>query len=198
MTRRVQRQGDRRGGGCRFERGGIAQRLTELQGAAAHAFVADAAIDRQKVPEHASRDPLRHEGGQAGLELIEFGRRSAAHWPADSGLHRAAAGAAEAGQTDGDLTEQGSDLARAVILDATGLCPKTRCRRDHFDSRSLFCCGRFAFFSCAPEVRKNPKYAACCPVVCAAAWFGHEVSPSTIAARGAALFPARWRNYCMF
>ena len=54
---RVQRQGDRRGGGCRFERGGVAHRLAELQGAAAQAFMADPVIDRQKVPEYAGRDP---------------------------------------------------------------------------------------------------------------------------------------------
>ena len=46
-----------------------------------------------------------------GLKLIELGRRSAARWPVDSGLHRAATGTAEAGQTDGDLTERGGDLA---------------------------------------------------------------------------------------
>ena len=116
---RVQRQGDRRGGGCRFERGGVAQFLAELQGAATHAFVADPGIDRQKVLEHAGRDPIGHEGGQVGLELIELGRRSAARWPVDSGLHRAATGTAEAWQTDGDLAEQGGDLARAVILELT-------------------------------------------------------------------------------
>jgi hypothetical protein len=114
---RVQRQGNRRDGGCRIERGGVAHRLAELQGAAAHAFVADPGIDRQKVPEHAGRDLIGHEGGQVGLEQIELRRRSAARWPLDSGLHRAATGTAETWQTDGDLAVRGGDLARAVILD---------------------------------------------------------------------------------
>ena len=54
-----------------------------------------------------------------GLELIELGRRSAARRPVDSDLDRAAAGTAEAGQADGDLTERGGYLARAVVLDLT-------------------------------------------------------------------------------
>ena len=81
--------------------------------------MADPGIDRQKVPEHAGRDPIGHEGGQVGLELIELRRRSAARWPLDSGLHRAATGTAEAWQTQRDLAERGGDLARAVILDLT-------------------------------------------------------------------------------
>jgi hypothetical protein len=76
-------------------------------------------IDRQKQLEQTGGDPVGHEGGQVGLELIELGRRSAAHWPVDSGLHRAAAGTAEAWQADSDLAEQGGDLARAVVLELT-------------------------------------------------------------------------------
>jgi hypothetical protein len=56
------------------------------------------------------------------LKLIEFRRRSAARWLVDSGLPRAATGTAEARQTDGDLAEQGGDLARTVILDLAHRC----------------------------------------------------------------------------
>jgi hypothetical protein len=40
--------------------------------------------------------------------------------PPDTRLRPAAAGAAEAGQPERDLTEQGGDLVRAVILDLAG------------------------------------------------------------------------------
>jgi hypothetical protein len=72
------------------------------------------------VFEHADGDPVRHAGGKLRPDLIEFGRRAAMCRPPDTRLRPAAAGAAEAGQSEHDLTEQGGDLVRAVILDLAG------------------------------------------------------------------------------
>jgi hypothetical protein len=83
--------------------------------------MADPGIDRQKQLEHAGRDPIGHEDGQVGLELIELGRRSAARWPVDSGLHRAAAGTAEAWQANSDLAEQAGDRNRPIQAALQGL-----------------------------------------------------------------------------
>jgi hypothetical protein len=52
---------------------------------------------------------------QAEKDLI--GRRAAMRRPADTSLRPAAAGAAEAGQPKRDLSEQGGDPVRPVILD---------------------------------------------------------------------------------
>ena len=61
-------------------------------------------IDRQKVFEHAGGDPVRHTGGNLRPHLIEFGGRAAMCGPAVPGLRPAAAGVAEAGQSERDLT----------------------------------------------------------------------------------------------
>jgi hypothetical protein len=69
------------------------------------------------MPEHAGRDAVGHESAKVGPNLIEFGRRAAMRWPPDTSLRPATAGAAEARQTDRDLTEQNGDPVRAVVLD---------------------------------------------------------------------------------
>src|SRR3954454_19552280 len=51
-------------------------------------------------------------GIQAEKDLIEFGRRAAMRRPIVPSFRPAAAGAAEAGQPERDLTEQSGDLVR--------------------------------------------------------------------------------------
>ena len=69
---RVQGEGNRRGGGCRLARPGVAQVPANLQRVATHAFVADPAINRQKLFEHPGRDTIGQEGGKLSPDLVEL------------------------------------------------------------------------------------------------------------------------------
>jgi hypothetical protein len=72
------------------------------------------------VFEYTGGGAVGHAGGKLRPDLIEFGHRAAMRRPPDTSLRPAAAGAAEAGQPERDLTEQSGDLVRAVILDLAG------------------------------------------------------------------------------
>jgi hypothetical protein len=77
----------------------------------------DPGIDRQKVLKQASGDPVRHESGQMGPQLVEFRPRSAMRRPTDTSFRPTTAGAAEARQPDHDQTEHGRNPVGSVVLD---------------------------------------------------------------------------------
>jgi hypothetical protein len=114
---RIHGQGDRRGCGCRLDRGSVDQVRADLERAGAQGLGVDPGIDRQKVLEHTGRDAVRHEGRKMCPDLIEFGSRAAMRRPPDTSLRPAATGTAKAWQSNRDLAEQGGDLVRSVVLD---------------------------------------------------------------------------------
>jgi hypothetical protein len=114
---RIHGQGDRRGGGCRLDRGSVEQVRADLERAGAQGLGIDPGIDRQKVLEHTGRNAVRHEGGKMCPDLIKFGSRAAMRRPTDTSLRPAATGTTKARQSNRDLAEQSGDLVRPVVLD---------------------------------------------------------------------------------
>src|SRR4051794_40579013 len=70
----------------RFDRGGVAELLTDLERMAAQCLGALSGLHRQKMRQHASRHAIRHEGGKMRTELVQLRCRPTMRRPADARL----------------------------------------------------------------------------------------------------------------
>jgi hypothetical protein len=114
---RVDAQGDRCGGRCRFSRSGIPQVLANLERLGAQGFGIGPSIKREQLLEHAGCNTVGQEGGKLRPDLVELGSRAALRRPLDPSLIGPTAGTAEAGQSNRDHAEQGGNPAGPIIFD---------------------------------------------------------------------------------
>ena len=109
---RVDAQGDRCGGRCRFSRSGIPQVLANLERMGAQGF--GTGIKREQLLEHAGCNTVGQEGGKLRPDLVELGGRAALRRPLNPSLIGPTAGTAEAGQAN--RAEQGGNPAGTIVL----------------------------------------------------------------------------------
>src|SRR3954465_3768107 len=114
---RVDAQGDRGGGRCRFSRSGIPQVLANLERLGAQGFGIGPGIEREQLLEHAGCNTVGQEGGKLRPDLVELGSRAALRRPLNPSLIGPTAGTAEAWQSNRDRAEQGGNPVGTIIFD---------------------------------------------------------------------------------
>jgi hypothetical protein len=118
--RRVQAHRNRRHRRFRLGHGSIIpKRLADFQGMTAQGFRVLRGIDRKHLLQHVSGHPVRHQGREMRLKLVQFRGRAAVRGPSDASLDRATPSTAKTRKPNHDLAKMRRDRMVPVILYVT-------------------------------------------------------------------------------
>src|SRR3954452_14557171 len=97
----------------------IPKRLADFQGMTAQGFRVLRGIDRKHLLQHVSGHPVRHQGREMRLKLVQFRGRAAVRGPSDASLDRATPSTAKTRKPNHDLAKMRRDRMVPVILYVT-------------------------------------------------------------------------------
>jgi hypothetical protein len=100
----------------RLIRRSIAELLADLQRMAVQCLRALPGVDRQQVYQYVSRNPIGHQCGKSGLQLVQLRGRPAVRWPTDTGLGTTAASTQKPGKPYPHLAEQRCNPVRPTVF----------------------------------------------------------------------------------
>jgi len=125
---RIQGHRDRRSRRIRPHRGLIPKVRTDFKGVTAQSLRVVSGAHREHLLQHVSGHPVRHQGREMRLKLIQLRRRAAMRWPTMAGFVAAAPGTAKAGKPHRDLAEKRRDRMVPVILHSANLATASAIR----------------------------------------------------------------------
>jgi hypothetical protein len=105
--------------------------LPEFQSVTAQGLRIPSSIDREHLLQHAGRHPVRHQGAEMRLKLIQLWCRPAMRWPSNAGLDPATPSTAKSRKPHPDPTEQRRDRMLPIVLHAANAATASAVRPSH-------------------------------------------------------------------